>query len=81
LQSRRGQSQQLFQQKSNSAHRNSDFTWKNSERNTYVHMEAHVGLDIEKSRGGNVTIVGLTSGMAADVSGLVWEGDVLETGD
>jgi hypothetical protein len=44
-------------------------------------MEAHVGLDIEKSRGGNVTIVGLTSGMAADISGLVWEGDVLESGD
>lgn len=44
-------------------------------------MEAHVGLDIEKSRGGNVTIVGLTSGMAADVSGQVWEGDVLESGD
>jgi hypothetical protein len=44
-------------------------------------MEAHVGVDIERSRAGTVTIVGLTSGMAADVSGLVWEGDVLEAGN
>ena len=43
-------------------------------------MDAHVGLDIEMNRGGNMTIVGLTSGMAADVSGMIWEGDVLEAG-
>ena len=44
-------------------------------------MEAHVGLDVEKSHRGNVTVVGLTRGMAADISGMVWEGDVLEAGD
>ena len=44
-------------------------------------MEGHVGLDVEKSRSGNITVVGLTSGMAADVSSMVWEGDVLEAGD
>jgi hypothetical protein len=44
-------------------------------------MEGHVGLDVEKSRSGNITVVGLTIGMAADVSGMVWEGDVLEAGD
>ncbi len=43
-------------------------------------MDAHIGLDIELNRGGNMTIVGVTSGMAADESGLIWEGDVLEAG-
>jgi hypothetical protein len=46
-----------------------------------LRMEAHVGLDVEKSRSGNVTVVGLTRGMAADISGMVWEGDVLEAGN
>ena len=39
-----------------------------------------MGLDVEQSRAGNMTVVGLTRGMAADVSNMVWEGDVLEAG-